>query len=108
ASGNPFARVVLAHLKAIETREDNAARCHWKLQLVRGLYERGFTVKDVHQLFRLIDWFMELPRPLSEHFWDEVKKIQEEGKMPFITTPERIGMEKGMEKGMKEGMERGM
>ena len=52
-------------------------------------------------MFRLIDWLMELPPALGTLFWDEVKRIQEDKKMPFITTPERIGMEKGMEKGLE-------
>jgi hypothetical protein len=55
ASDNPFARVVLAHLKARETHQDPAARHVWKLRLVRGLYERGFSARDVRELFRLVD-----------------------------------------------------
>ena len=38
ASDNPFARVVLAHLKALQTRADPATRHDWKVRLVRGLY----------------------------------------------------------------------
>ncbi|MGH7173403.1 MAG: hypothetical protein ACRELG_24225, partial [Gemmataceae bacterium] len=60
ASANPFAQVVLAHLKARETRGNPADRHAWKVRLVRNLYERGFSPKDVRELFRLIDWLMEL------------------------------------------------
>jgi hypothetical protein len=108
ASDNPFAHVLLAHLKVLHTRRDAADRHAWKVRLVRGLYERGFSVKDVRELFRLIDWLMELPPALDRLFWDEVKQIQEDKKMPFITTPERIGMEKGMKEGMKEGLFKGI
>src|SRR5262249_8213261 len=55
---NPFATVVLAHLKTPETRQDPAARRAWKVRLVRGLYERGLSANDVRQLFRFIDWMM--------------------------------------------------
>jgi len=34
--GNPFAQVVLAHLKALETRRDPATRQRWKIGLVKG------------------------------------------------------------------------
>jgi hypothetical protein len=61
ADANPFAKVVLAHLKALETRSDPGERRAWKFRLVRGLYERGFKAEDVRQLFRLIDWLMDLP-----------------------------------------------
>src|SRR5262249_29004474 len=65
-SRNPFAKVVLAHLKALETRRDPETRRSWKFRLVRGLYERGFSAEDVRQLFRFIDWLMELPEQVQE------------------------------------------
>src|SRR5262249_22118834 len=58
ADANPFARVVLAHLKALETRNDPAGRHAWKVRLVRGLYEGSFSADDVRELFRLIDWII--------------------------------------------------
>ena len=96
ADSNPFARVVLAHLKALETRRDPQLRRTWKFRLVRGLYERGFRAEDVRQLFRLIDWLMELPPALDDLFWDEVENYHKERTMPFVTTPERIGIKRGM------------
>ena len=42
-SENQFAAVVLAHLKARETRRDMQARHAWKVRLVKGLYERGWS-----------------------------------------------------------------
>ncbi len=41
ADKNPFAKIVLAHLKALETRRDPATRRLWKFRLVRGLFEQG-------------------------------------------------------------------
>jgi hypothetical protein len=101
ASANPFAPVVLAHLKARQTHGDPASRCAWKVRLVRGLYERGFSPKDVRELFRVIDWMMELPSALRGRFWDDMTKIQEEKRMPFITTPERVGHCRGLCKGIE-------
>jgi hypothetical protein len=101
ASNNPFAPVVLAHLKARETQGDPAGRHVWKVRLVRGLYERGFSAQDVRELFRVIDWMMELPPALKAAFWQDLAQIQEERRMPFITTPEWYGHCKGLRQGIE-------
>jgi hypothetical protein len=92
ADSNPFAQVVLAHLKALETRHDPEARRTWKFRLVRGLYERGFKAEDVRQLFRLIDWLMELPPKLDKLFCEDLHQYQEKHTMPFISTPDRLAL----------------
>ena len=92
ASSNPFAQVVLAHLKARETHDDPAGRFDWKIRLVRNLYERGFSRREVRELFRLMDWLMVLPPPLETVFWQDMDKFQEERRMPYITSIERLGM----------------
>jgi hypothetical protein len=101
ADRNPFAQVVLAHLKALETRGDPEARRVWKFRLVRGLYERGFGAEDVRQLFRLIDWLLALPPALDNVFWEEVEEYKEARAMPFITTPERIGIQRGLRRAIE-------
>jgi hypothetical protein len=101
ADPNPFTVVVLAHLKTLQTRQAPAQRQVWKVRLIKGLYERGLDAEDIRQLFRLIDWIMELPKPLDKLFWQEVTQYQEEKRMPFITTPERIGLEKGLLEGIE-------
>jgi hypothetical protein len=108
ANPNPFAVVVLAHLKALETRRSPALRRAWKVRLVKGLYERGMDPEDVRQLFRFIDWVMELPEPLELRFWDEITTFQQENMMPFVDIAERKGMEKGIKKGREEGREEGL
>jgi hypothetical protein len=81
-SKNPFAHVVLAHLKALETRGDPRDRRAWKFRLVRGLYERGFSKENVRQLLRLIDWLVELPPRLQADFRREVDEYVEGQTMP--------------------------
>jgi hypothetical protein len=92
ADANPFARVVLAHLKVLETRRDLPGRQAWKWRLVRGLYERGFSPDDVRKLLRLIDWLMDLPKNLDDQFWTDLQTFQQEKTMPFISLPERVAM----------------
>ena len=67
-----------------------------KFSLVKGLRRRGWSESQVRQLFKLIDWLMELPKPLAEEFWTEVKQHEEKEKMPFITTPQRYGRIEGL------------
>src|SRR5262245_24141771 len=101
SSPNPIAKVVLAHLKAIQTRGNPHDRRAWKFRLVRGLYERGFSVEDVRRLFRLIDWLMELPPPIQDDFEQEVDEYQETRRMPFVTGFERRGMLKAIERALR-------
>jgi hypothetical protein len=107
ADPNPFAVVVLAHLKAMETRRSPEERQAWKVRLVKGLYERGMDAEDVRQLFRFIDWVMTLPEARERLFWREITAYQQEKAMPFIDIAERVGREKGLEEGLKKGREEG-
>jgi hypothetical protein len=105
ASTNPFAKVVLAHLKARETHNDPTGRHDWKLRLVRGLFEGGFTAQDVRELFRVIDWMMELPPPLANVFRQELEQMQQEKQMPYVTSIERIARREGMCEGIEVALE---
>ncbi len=98
---NPFALVVLAHLKTLETRKAPTDRQAWKIRLVKGLYERGLSADEVRQLIRFIDCIMDLPEGLERLFWDEITTYQEEKRMPFVTIAERVGMEKGLLEGIE-------
>ena len=63
---NPFAIVVMAHLKALETRKDHSLRKQWKTELTRLLYERGYSRTGIINLYRFIDWVLTLPEVLEE------------------------------------------
>jgi hypothetical protein len=103
ADQNPFAVVVLAHLRTLETRHDPQARRSWKTSLVRGLYERALDRQDVVQLFRFIDWIMDLPPELERQFQDDLAQFEQEKQMPYVSTIERMGVEKGRAEGRAEG-----
>ncbi len=99
-SDNPFAVVVAAHLKTMETKKDYPVRWRWKLTMTKALYRRGFSRDDVMNLFDFIDWIMFLPEDLENRFYREILEFEEERKMRFVNIAERTGMEKGMEKGV--------
>jgi len=102
ASRNPFATVVMAHLKAQETRQVSQDRFEWKLAITRRLYEQGYSRQDVLNLFQFIDWVMSLPEELEQEFWREVRNLEEDLRMPYITSVERIGFQKGIEQSQQQ------
>jgi hypothetical protein len=102
-SSNPFAMVVQSHLKSIESKKNNKERLHWKIALTKALYAKGLTSQEIIDLYHFIDWLIALPKDLENDYHQEIIKYKEESKMRYVTTAERIGMEKGMEKGMLAG-----
>jgi hypothetical protein len=103
-SDNLFAILVLAHLKTLQTRKSPESRRVWKIRLVRWLYERNLPRQEVQEMFRFLDWIMVLPKELSEQFWAEMQAYEKEKQMPYVTSVERIGMEKGMAEGRVRGL----
>jgi len=95
ASSNPFAVVVMAHLRTMETRKNQNERLQYKLTLSMNLYRRGWTRQDIINLYRFIDWIMRLSEDLENLYHIELVKYEEEVKMKYVTTAERIGIEKG-------------
>ena len=106
-SRNPFATVVMAHLKAQETRHDTAERQTWKLWLIRRLYQLGYDRQKIIGLYGFIDWVLQLPEPDASAFWHDFHEIEEEKGMPYVTSVERIGIEKGLQQGLQQGRQEG-
>ncbi len=102
ASDSIFAVVVMAQLKAMETRGDNERRYEWKRWLLHDLYRRGYTREEITALFIFMDWVMRLPDPFNDQILQEAHKLEEGKKMPYVTSFERIGMRKGLEQGRDE------
>lgn len=98
ASDNLFALVVMAQLKAKNSR-DSRERRDWKFYLIRLMYERGCSRAVILEFFRIIDWMIQLPEILEREFLDSVYQLEEVKKMPYVTSAERFGIEKGMQRG---------
>jgi hypothetical protein len=100
---NPFAIVVMAHLKALETKKNSALRKQWKIELTKLLYEKGYLEKEVLNLYSFIDWVLTLPKELEEIFLQELNVYEKEKNMPYVTNAERIGEKRGERIGEKRG-----
>ncbi len=66
------------------------------LHLFRLLFKRGYEKKDILELIRFIDWLLFLPDYLEKEVQQEIRKIEEENKMEYVTSYERFGRQDGM------------
>ncbi|AOY80225.1 DUF4351 domain-containing protein [Moorena producens JHB] len=105
-SANPFATVIMAHLKAVDTRSDGQQRKIWKMALTRRLYQQGYQRQDILNLYHFIDWVMHLPSALEQTFREELNQYEQEVNMKYVTSIERLGIKQGRQEGLQEGAER--
>ena len=94
SSINPFAMIVMAHLKTKATTGDPEQREIWKWSLIRGLYDRGLTREKIIKLFQIIDRMMTLPNPLQESLDLKIQQFEEQRTMPLLSNMELRGMER--------------
>ncbi|MGH7140372.1 MAG: hypothetical protein ACREHD_31945, partial [Pirellulales bacterium] len=72
-----------------------------------GLYERRLSKEDIRELFRLLDWIMDLPHDLQVRFREDVHQYEQEKRMPYLSSLERMGLEEGLKRGREQGREEG-
>lgn len=107
-SNNPFALVIAAQLAAIQAKQTDQDKYKTKLDLIQTLYSKNFTEKDIMNLYTFIDWIIHLPEPLAIEYNNQVLKLEEQRKMAYVTTAERLGIEKGFQQGIQQGLEQGI
>jgi hypothetical protein len=103
ASSNPFATIVMAHLKTKATTGKLPQREQWKWKLIRGLYEKEFEREQIIKLFEIIDNMMTLSTELQSSLESKIKQFEEERTMPLISNMELRGIERGKEIGKEIG-----
>jgi uncharacterized protein Smg (DUF494 family) len=70
--------------------EKPQSRREWKFRLTRQLYEQGYERQDILNLFKFLDWLMELPQDLKQAFRTELEQYEQERQMPYITSIEQM------------------
>jgi hypothetical protein len=103
ASSNPFAIIVMAHLKTKATTGKLPQREQWKWRLIRGLYEKEFEREQIIKLFEIIDNMMTLSPELQSSLESKIKQFEEEKTMPLMSNMELRGIERGKEIGKEIG-----
>ena len=59
-------------------------------------------VKNILNLFKFIDQILNLPKSSEIQFWQELKVYEEDQKIPYVTSVERIGYDRGKVEGQEE------
>ena len=90
---NPFALLTLAYLQNRATTKDMSARYDVKCKLIRLLLERKWEGTLIREFFLVIDWMMELPPELALQLSQFVTALEEEQKMEYVSSIERIKLE---------------
>lgn len=100
---NPFGIITLAQLAAAQTRKNVEERYQIKFALTRRLYDKGLSRDAILNLYRFLDWVLSLPEDLEIRYNEDIKQLQGERTMEYMSSIERIGMKKGYEQGKLEG-----
>jgi hypothetical protein len=108
-SGNPMAMIVKAQLKNYELKKaGNEQKSSVKWELIRQCYEKKYSKEEIRVLLTFIDWLIRLPEGLTEQLTKKIAILEEEYKMPYVTSWERLGEKKGKKEGIKEGKKEGI
>ena len=102
ASSNPFAQVILAQLTALEKQQPND-RYNSKFALIKNLYKQKWQKSDIIKLMTFIDWVIALPEELEQKCREAIHALEEENKVKYITSFERLSREEGVEEGIHPG-----
>jgi len=85
---------------------DDKKKYDIKRELIRQYYSHGYDGKYIRSLFNFIDLIFHLPENFDKKLSEEITQLEEEYKMPHVTSWERIAKKEGKIKGIEEGMEK--
>jgi hypothetical protein len=71
-------------------------------------YRRGWDRQRILDLFAVLDWMMRLPEVLEQQLWHEIETLEGETKMPYVTSIERMAIQRGLKQGLEQGLEKGL
>jgi hypothetical protein len=103
-STNPFAMVVMAHLRALETQRQPARRLQWKVELYKLLHRANYTPQQIRDLFWFLDWVLTLPEPFKQQVETVYQQYEEANNMEYVTSFERRGIQKGLQQGILQSI----
>ena len=78
---SPAAIIILAHVQALETHGNMNLRLEHKWQLLREMYQRGWGKQEFQGVYRVLDWFLQLPKPETLIFEERMIAYEKEQRM---------------------------
>jgi hypothetical protein len=102
---NPFAIMIMAHLKTKATTSNLREREQWKWYLIRSLYDKEYSKLEIVKLFKFIDAMMTLPVLLQQNLNQKIIKYEEEKVMPLVSPFEQMAEERGLQKRIERDKE---
>ncbi len=87
---NPMGLVVSTHLRSLMTGNQPGERLASKIGLTRRLLTRGVDAKTIRQMYKVIDWFLELPPAETMTFRANYRALEQEFNMPYVTSTQRL------------------
>ena len=105
ASRNPFAIILMAHLKTKKTRQNPGDRLEWKLRITEYIFANH--PESGRELLRLVDWLMQLPAEQTIIYEEGLEALEAEYRMSYIPSFARKHWDEGLAQGLAEGEARG-
>ncbi|WP_295578279.1 DUF4351 domain-containing protein [uncultured Lamprocystis sp.] len=99
---NPFAVVALAQLAA-HRRSSDPERKASKREIIWLLYDSGYGRDEILALLRFIDRMLRLPPTLEQELRSELIALEEQKKMSYVMSIERMAEERGEARGEQRG-----
>ncbi len=88
---NPFSEVVIVQLQAMEiSSKTDTEKKELKSKLIRGLYKKGYKRDEIINLFKFIDWAINLSKEKEVELIKEINQYKEVIGMPLRTPAEQI------------------
>ncbi len=104
---NPLALIALAQQVAHRQADDHARQLQ-KREIIWLLYRHRYSRQDILKCVRFIDWLIRLPPPLEQSLRDELIRYEQETKMTYVMSYERMAEQRGMKAGIEQGLEQGL
>ena len=106
---NPFAIVVMAHLKAQRLKNRPIELKEVRLQLLKQLLGQGYSREFVVRLIQFMEGLIKLPPAQEVEYRAAARQLNEEVvKMALISVFEILAKEEGKQEGKQEGLREGM
>jgi hypothetical protein len=104
-NANVFSLVTAAHILTQQTRGQHVKRHAAKWRLARLLYDRDWDRQRIIDLFNVIDWMMQIPKPLQAKLMSDIADLERNYRMPYVSSFERLGRTEGRCDGIREVVE---